>query len=106
MLTPEDTNGDIEAAATLLREKGIAKAAKKSGQNCSSSLVVVRLLFVKLKQISKNNLHLIEGLGNLFIESNVASVEEAALKDASGKTVEEVVLGATATIGEKISLRL
>ena len=49
---------------------------------------------------------LIEGLGNLFIESNVASVEEAlALKDASGKTVEEVVLGATATIGEKISLR-
>ncbi|MBG0762999.1 elongation factor Ts [Acholeplasma laidlawii] len=113
----EDTNGDIEAAATLLREKGIAKAAKKADRIAAEGLtsVVVKgneaVLFELNSEtdfVAKNKqfTDLIEGLGNLFIESNVASVEEAlALKDASGKTVEEVVLGATATIGEKISLR-
>lgn len=113
----EDTNGDIEAAATLLREKGIAKAAKKADRIAAEGLtsVVVKgneaVLFELNSEtdfVAKNKqfTNLIEGLGNLFIESNVASAEEAlALKDASGKTVEEVVLGATATIGEKISLR-
>lgn len=113
----EDTNGDIEAAATLLREKGIAKAAKKADRIAAEGLtsVVVKgneaVLFELNSEtdfVAKNKqfTDLIEGLGNLFIESNVASAEEAlALKDASGKTVEEVVLGATATIGEKISLR-
>ncbi|OED59055.1 translation elongation factor Ts [Acholeplasma laidlawii] len=113
----EETNGDIEAAATLLREKGIAKAAKKADRIAAEGLtsVVVKgneaVLFELNSEtdfVAKNKqfTDLIEGLGNLFIESNVASAEEAlALKDASGKTVEEVVLGATATIGEKISLR-
>lgn len=113
----EETNGDIEAAATLLREKGIAKAAKKADRIAAEGLtsVVVKgneaVLFELNSEtdfVAKNKqfTDLIEELGNLFIESNVASVEEAlALKDASGKTVEEVILGATATIGEKISLR-
>ena len=37
----EDTNGDIEAAATLLREKGIAKAAKKADRIAAEGLTSV-----------------------------------------------------------------
>ena len=40
------------------------------------------------------------------MNSKATNVEEALqLTDASGKTVEDIVLSATATIGEKISLR-
>src|SRR5690554_3426966 len=113
----EDTNGDIEAAATLLREKGMAKAAKKADRIAAEGLtsVVVKdneaVLFELNSEtdfVAKNQqfLDLVDAFGQTFINSNVTNAEEALkLKDASGKTIEEVILSATATIGEKISLR-
>jgi len=113
----EDTNGDVEAAATLLREKGIAKAAKKADRIAAEGLtsVVVNgndaILFELNSEtdfVAKNSqfTDLIEEFGTMFINSDVTSVEEALqLTDASGKTVEQLILSATATIGEKISLR-
>lgn len=35
-----DTNGDVEAAITFLREKGLAKAAKKSGRTTAEGTVI------------------------------------------------------------------
>lgn len=34
-----ETNGDVEAAVTLLREKGLAKAAKKAGRLASEGII-------------------------------------------------------------------
>jgi elongation factor Ts len=39
----EDTNGDVEAAVTLLREKGMASAAKRAGRETSEGKVGYRL---------------------------------------------------------------
>ena len=38
-----ETDGDMEKAAELLRERGIAKAAKKSGRIAAEGLVTVYL---------------------------------------------------------------
>ena len=37
--TLQETNGDLERAATLLRERGIAKASKKAGREASEGFV-------------------------------------------------------------------
>jgi elongation factor Ts len=39
----EETNGDLEAAVTLLREKGMAQAAKRAGRETSEGKVGYRL---------------------------------------------------------------
>jgi elongation factor Ts len=39
----EETNGDIDAAITLLREKGMASAAKRAGRETTEGLVGYRL---------------------------------------------------------------
>jgi|SRR5690554_352033 len=113
----EETNGDIEAAATLLREKGMAKAAKKADRIAAEGLTSIEVkdneavlfeLNSETDFVAKNNqfIELIDALGQLFMNSDVTNAEDALkLKDASGKTVDEVILGATAKIGEKISLR-
>ena len=36
----EETNGDLEAAQKLLREKGVAQAAKRSGRETTEGVVV------------------------------------------------------------------
>jgi len=113
----EETNGDVEAAATLLREKGMAKAAKKADRIAAEGLTSIEVkdneavlfeLNSETDFVAKNNqfIELIDALGQLFMNSDVTNAEDALkLKDASGKTVDEVILGATAKIGEKISLR-
>src|SRR5437868_10302936 len=39
----QETNGDMEAAVVLLREKGMAQAAKRAGRETSEGLVGYRL---------------------------------------------------------------
>jgi elongation factor Ts len=39
----EDTGGDVEAAAKLLREKGVAQAAKRSGRETTEGKVAIEL---------------------------------------------------------------
>jgi translation elongation factor Ts len=39
----EETNGDLDAAITLLREKGIAKAAKKADRAANEGTVTARI---------------------------------------------------------------
>src|SRR6478736_8537491 len=39
----EDTNGDLDAAVTLLREKGMATAAKRAGRETTEGKVGYRL---------------------------------------------------------------
>jgi len=113
----EETNGDVNLAIDYLREKGIAKAAKKADRIAAEGLTSVlikgndALLFELNSEtdfVAKNDqfLALLEKLGALLIDSDVQTAEEALkLVNAEGLSVEQLLLGATATIGEKISLR-
>ena len=112
----EHTNGDIEQAIDYLREKGIAKAAKKAGRIAAEGLcsvvttgneAVIFELNSETDFVAKNAqfLDLLETVGKTLVASNVKSDEEALQLVVNGKTLETVLADATATIGEKISLR-
>ena len=62
-----ETDGDIEKAIELLREKGMAKAAKKADRVAA------------------------EGLTGFYVDGNVAAVEaELAAEPASAESIEEL----------------
>ena len=112
----EHTNGDIELAIDYLREKGIAKAAKKAGRVAAEGLcsvvtsgneAVIFELNSETDFVAKNAqfLELLETVGQVLLASNVKTDEEAMQLIYNGKNIETILADATATIGEKISLR-
>ncbi|MGL4820500.1 MAG: translation elongation factor Ts [Bacilli bacterium] len=112
-----ETNGDMEAAVDYLREKGIAKAAKKADRIAAEGLtsVVVKgdeavILEVNSETdfVAKNDSfkELIATLAEVLLTNKPASLEEAfAIKMPNGESVEEFINTAIAKIGEKLSLR-
>ncbi len=111
-----ETNGDIEAAITWLREKGISKAAKKAdriaAEGACAVLVkgnkaVVYELNSETDFVAKNEnfINVVSEVGNLIVNSNATNTEEALQINANGVKIEDVIIAATAKIGEKISLR-
>ncbi len=112
----EHTAGDIDAAIDYLREKGIAKAAKKAGRIAAEGLcnVVVsgnEAIIFELNSetdfVAKNTkfLDLLDNVGQTILNSKAKNSEEALELVANGKTLEFVLAEATSTIGEKLSLR-
>ena len=112
------TGGDMQKAIDYLREKGIAKAAKKSGRIAAEGAVAAYiskdgktgvLLEVNCETDFTANNENFRALEKKVIE-HIAETKPAdldALNDGviDGKKVSELVTEATATIGEKISIR-
>jgi len=115
-LTAND--GDMQKAIDWLREKGIAKAAKKAGRTAADGAVAAYiskdgktgvLLEVNCETDFTANNENFRALEKKVIE-HIAEAKPAnldALNDGviDGKKVSELVTEATATIGEKISIR-
>lgn len=112
----EENNGDIDKAIDYLREKGIAKAAKKADRVAAEGLTSVlvngneAVLFELNSEtdfVAKNQqfLDLLDKVGNIILNSSAQTTEEALALVSEGQTLEQILLTATATIGEKISLR-
>ena len=112
----EACEGNIEKAIDWLREKGMAKQAKKVGRTAAEGIcnfvvdgnkVVTYELNSETDFAAKNQkfLDLVEKVGNILIKSDVKSDEEALALDVNGESLETVILKDSATIGEKISLR-
>ena len=112
----EQTNGDMEAAVTYLREKGIAKAAKKADRIAAEGLcnfvvdgdvAVLYELNSETDFVAKNDkfLSLLDKVGQTILLSGATSTEEALAATVDGKTIEVLLSEATATIGEKFTLR-
>ena len=113
-----ETNGDMERAAELLREKGITKAAKKSDRIAAEGLVycylsddkkvgVVLEVNAETDFVAKNEsfLKLLDTTVNVILENSPANNEEALALAVDGKTLNDLFIEAVATIGEKITLR-
>lgn len=112
----EATEGDISAAIDWLREKGIAKAAKKADRVAAEGLtrVVVNgntaaLIEVNSETdfVAKNEqfLTLLDSLATTVAQKTPKTMEEALALDVNNQSVEDAIVSATATIGEKISFR-
>ena len=116
-----ETNGDMEKAMELLRERGIAKAAKKSDRIAAEGLVYALVsddkkvgavveVNAETDFVAKNQefRDFVADVAKQILEKNPANVEELLNQDAiflSGKTVKEVLTDKIATIGENMSIR-
>lgn len=112
----QECNGDISAAADWLREKGIAKAAKKAERIAAEGLCEVAIegntayvfeLNAETDFVAKNEkfLHILEQIATICKTNHCKTVEEVLASKLDGQSGEEIIVSATATIGEKISLR-
>lgn len=111
-----ETNGNIDNAITWLREKGIAKAAKKQDRIAAEGIVTFEVegnkaLVFELNSetdfVAKNQvfLDIAHEIGQAIIKSNATNDVEALNAEVGGVKVSDMVVNATAKIGEKISLR-
>lgn len=113
----QETNGDMEKAIDFLREKGIAKAAKKSDRIAAEGITAIAtegndavILEVNSETdfVAKNEgfQTLVKELAQHLLKNKPATVEEAEAQTMeNGATVAEHVNAAIAKIGEKLSLR-
>ena len=113
----EACEGNQDKAVDWLREKGIAKAAKKESRIAAEGLTeavaekneaIVFEVNCETDFVTKNDkFHdLIAELKEALMSSKCKDIEEAKeLKLKDGKTISERIVELTATIGEKISFR-
>ena len=106
-----ECNSDVQAAIDWLREKGIAKAAKKASRIAAEGLCDAAFdgnyaylyeLNSETDFVAKNEkfITLMNQIGEICVANKCESAEAVL-----GLGAEELVVNATATIGEKISLR-
>lgn len=109
--------GNMEKAIDWLREKGIAKAAKKESRIAAEGITVgasnenEAIIFevnCETDFVTKNEkfTNLVKELRETLMFDRCKTTEEALeVKLSDGKTVNERIIAETATIGEKISFR-
>ena len=113
-----ETNGDLEKAVEVLREKGLAAAAKKAGRvaaegivktfvsednnkasmvevNCETDFVAANEEFVGFA----------DELAKLVVNSNVNTVEELLNEKMGDMTVSETLTALVAKLGENMTVR-
>ena len=110
------TEGDMEAAVTWLRERGIAKAVKKEGAVAAEGLCYYAVsgnscitfeLNSQTDFVAQNAkfVALLEQVAEIILNSSANNTEEALNVEVEGKTLATIILEASGVIGEKISLR-
>ena len=116
-----ETDGDMEKAIELLRERGIAKAAKKSGRVAAEGLVeayisedgkVGAIVEVNAETdfVAKNDefKSFVASVAKQVVEKDPKDVEDLLAQesiDEAGKTVKDVLTDKIAKIGENMNIR-
>lgn len=111
-----ECDGDMQKSVDWLREKGIAKAAKKSDRVAAEGLSrvavdgnvgVVFEVNSETDFVAKNEqfLGLLDTVQTVLLTQKPADLDAALACIVDGTSVADLVTTATATIGEKISLR-
>lgn len=111
-----ETDGDMEKAVDWLREKGIAKSAKKAGRIAAEGLTRVAVkgntgVVIEVNSetdfVTKNDqfLALVDIIRDTVLAEKPGTVEDVLRLETPEGTIEELITSATATIGEKISFR-
>ena len=116
-----ETDGDLEKASELLRERGIAKAAKKSGRIAAEGIVEAFISedgkvgsIVEINSetdfVAKNEEFkaFAKDVAEQVVKTNPKDVEELLASESikeAGKTVKDVLTEKIAKIGENLSVR-
>ena len=116
----EECGGDIDAAIKSLREKGLAKAAKKSGRIAAEGLVYTKVDEAKKVGVvveinvetdfaakTERFIEFVEMVAQAVIDNDVADVD--ALKEVvpagESEKIADILTERIATIGENIQIR-
>ncbi len=110
------TNGNIDEAVNWLREKGIAKAAKKADRIAAEGIASILIegnnaVIVEVNSetdfVAKNDefLDMVQTILKTIINSDAQSLEDVLALTTNGETIESLIINKTAKIGEKLSLR-
>ncbi|MGL4849071.1 MAG: translation elongation factor Ts [Clostridium sp.] len=113
-----ETNGDLEKAVEVLREKGLAAAAKKAGRVAAEGIVktyvsednkVASIVEVNCETdfVAANEefVAFATELAKLAANSNVQTVEELVNENMGDKTVSETLTALVAKLGENMTVR-
>lgn len=111
-----ETNGNMDEAMNWLREKGIAKSAKKESRIAAEGLANIyvdgnKAVIIEVNSetdfVSKNEefTGMIDEIGAAILASNAKTLEEANAASTSEGTVADLIVAKVAKIGEKLSLR-
>lgn len=111
-------NNDVEASVTWLREKGIAKQAKKAGSRIAAEGVAWVLTNGNNAAVVELNSEtdfvansdafraLVNDVNTIILEQMPATMDEAmAAKNAEGKSISDLFLDAGIKLGEKLVFR-
>ena len=115
----EGVDGDIEKAVDILREKGLAKAAKKAGRIAAEGIVQTaftddhkKAAIIEVNSetdfVSKNPefVEFVDKLSQKALEAGSECMDEfKALEYEAGTTVEEALTAKISTIGENMNIR-
>ncbi len=109
-----ESNGDFESASDWLRQKGLAKAQKKSGRIAAEGLIGIKLsgdsatlieancetdFVARNKEFQDMIIHILD---NAAGKTTLSEILSSTIND---RTVDEFLIEKVASIGEKISLR-
>ena len=113
-----DADGDMEKAAELLRERGIAKAVKKEGRIAAEGVVgayvcekcgtgVLLEINCESDFVSRGDKfhEIVNSVAKVVAENKPADVDALNACKLGNETVKDYITNATAVIGEKISIR-
>ena len=111
-----ECNGNMDEAVNWLREKGIAKSAKKESRIAAEGLANIYIdgnhaVIVEVNSetdfVSKNDEFkaMIDTIGNAILNNNATTMEEVNALPAEEGTIADLIIAKTAKIGEKLSLR-
>ena len=111
-----EVEGDIDKAVDFLREKGLAKAAKKADRIAAEGVTATYVdgntaALIELNSetdfVAKNDKFqaFVATVVKAIAQAKPATMEEALAVKVGDKTIEELILEGTTVIGEKLSLR-
>ena len=111
-----ECNGDMQASIDWLREKGIAKSAKKESRIAAEGLANIyikdnKAVILEVNSetdfVSKNEefTGMIDTIGTYILDSDAKTLEDALKVNTLEGTIEDLIIAKTAKIGEKLSLR-
>ena len=111
-----ECNGDMDKAMEYLREKGIAKSAKKESRIAAEGLANIfidgnKAVILEVNSetdfVSKNEefVNMINVIGHSLLKSNAKTLEEANEVETEYGKISDYIISMIAKIGEKLSLR-
>ncbi|MBQ7140343.1 MAG: elongation factor Ts [Bacilli bacterium] len=112
----EANNGDFDKALDWLREKGMSTAKKKEARIAAEGLANIYVdgnnaVIIEVNSetdfVAKNEefKKLVDSIGAALLNSDVKTMEEANELETSEGTIADLIVNATAKIGEKLSFR-